>query len=846
MKTRNSVVASPRPSHVVRYLHSLLPSLALLALGCAGSQTAAPGASPATPPAAAAAAPAAPPSAASDWNAAPTNGSPGMDVPKLSGNNLVSNATFNDGKALPWTNSFSAPASGRSYVSKDGELCLEVTNKGANNWDAQLRHREMTIVKGHTYSISFKAHATQPTKARVKVGMAGPPYAEYWTDSVELTTHPQTFLGTFTMEKADDPTAELAFHLGGQMAEDAKPPFSVCLDDVNLDDPKFARKETSKAAPIPNVLVNQTGYLPTLPKIAAVKSASKTGEPWELLNSAGKAVASGTTTPNGTDAASGDAVHIVDFSTFTTPGKGYTLKVGKDVSHPFDIEPDIYRKLKYDALAYFYHNRSGIEIAMPYAGDKQLTRPAGHIGKEPNTGDKSVPCLAKSGCTYSLDVTGGWYDAGDHGKYVVNGGISVWTMLNQYERAKFLGSSAGDFGDGKMAIPEKKNGVPDILDEARWEIDFMLKMQVPAGQPMAGMVHHKIHDLEWTALGMAPHEDQIKRFLWPPSTAATLNVAATGAQCARIWEKIDKAFSARCLAAAEKAWTAAQANPAVMAGTSAVGGGPYDDKELSDDFYWAAAELFVTTKKDAYKTFIMKSPHWKAVPSTIGGEGLNTPMTWGDTAALGTISLAVVPNALPPADVAAARKNVETAADAFVDLIKSQGYRVPFKPGTKGFPWGSNSFVLNNMIVMGLAHDFTGDAKYLNGVNEGMNYILGRNPLDQSYVTGYGERPLEHPHHRFWASQANAKFPSAPAGAVSGGPNSGLQDPYVQAAGLAGCAPQKCFVDNIEAWSANEIAINWNAPLAWAAAFLDEKGGGAGSGKAAGKAAGAKHERKAK
>ena len=184
------------------------------------------------------------------------------------------------------------------------------------------------------------------------------------------------------------------------------------------------------------------------------------------------------------------------------------------------------------------------------------------------------------------------------------------------------------------------------------------------------------------------------------------------------------------------------------------------------------------------------------------------------------------------------RATVESTADAYLELIKTQGYRVPFKPGSKGFPWGSNSFVLNNMIIMALAHDFSHEQKYLDGVGEGMSYLLGRNPMDQSYVTGYGERPLEHPHHRFWAHQANAAFPGPPPGALSGGPNSGLQDPYVQAAGLAGCAPQKCFVDNIEAWSANEMAINWNAPLAWVAAFLDEKagpgGGGAGGGAAGG------------
>jgi endoglucanase len=807
-------------------------SLVALAAGCGGGATQAPAAS-APPPAATATAATAP--TASDWNAPPTNGSPGMDVPKLSGNNLIANATFNDGKSLPWTSSFTAPGNGGTAVSKDLEYCLEITNKGANDWDAQVRHREMVIEKGHTYSIAFKAHATQPTRVKAKVGMAGPPYHEYWSDTVDLTTHPQTFVGTFTMSGDDDPTAEFAFHAGGSLASEAQAPFSICLDDVSLDDPKFVRKGGAKADPIPNVLVNQTGYLPQLPKLAIVKSAAKSPETWQLLDSAGKVVATGGTIPQGLDAASGDAVHIADFSSFATAGKGYTLKVGKDVSHPFDIESDIYKKLKYDALAYFYHNRSGIEIKMPFAGDKRWTRPAGHIGVKPNLGDKSVPCLASSGCTYSLDVTRGWYDAGDHGKYVVNGGIAVWTLLNQYERAKYLGSSVADFGDGKLSIPEKGNKVPDLLDEARWEIDFMLKMQVPAGQPLAGMVHHKVHDVEWTALGLNPSDDPIKRFLWPPSTAATLNVAANAAQCARIWKTLDKAYAAKCLTAAERAWTAALAHPAELAGSGAIGGGPYDDKNVNDDFYWAAAELFVTTKKEAYKAFLLKSPYFKTVPTGSGDDGLNTPMTWADTAALGTITLAVVPNALPAPEIAAARKNVDAAADVFVDLIKGQGYRLPFKPGTKGYPWGSNSFVLNNMLVMALAYDFTNDAKYLNGVNEGMNYILGRNPMDQSYVTGYGERPLENPHHRFWSHQANAKFPSAPPGAVSGGPNSGLQDPYVKAAGLSGCAPEKCFVDNIEAWSANEITINWNAPLAWTAAFLDEKAEGA-------KVAGNKHK----
>ena len=215
---------------------------------------------------------------------------------------------------------------------------------------------------------------------------------------------------------------------------------------------------------------------------------------WELLDASGKSVAHGQTKVFGKDGASGDHVHLVDFTAVKAPGQGYVLKVGEEKSFPFDIGTGLYQKLNYDALAYFYHNRSGIEIKMPFAGKPELARPAGHLH------DKSTRCLKDSGCDYALDASRGWYDAGDHGKYVVNGGISVWTLLNWYERTKHIGASSADFADGKLNIPEGKNGVPDILDEARWEHEFLMGMQVPEGKPLAGMVHHKMHDESWTGL----------------------------------------------------------------------------------------------------------------------------------------------------------------------------------------------------------------------------------------------------------------------------------------------------------------------------------------------------------
>ena len=455
---------------------------------------------------------------------------------------------------------------------------------------------------------------------------------------------------------------------------------------------------------------------------------------------------------------------------------------------------------------------------MPYAGEERWARPAGHLP------DKA-PCAKDLGCNYTLDVTGGWYDAGDQGKYVVNGGFSAWVLLDEWERLEYLGKSGKDFADGKMNIPENHNGVDDLLDEARWEVEFLMAMQAPDGSEFAGMVHHKMHDEGWTALGLRPDQDTLKRTLRPVSTAATLNMAAVAAQAARIWKGKDKAFSAKALAAAEKAYAAAEKHPAKYAdpkdGNN--GGGAYDDDYVKDEFFWAASELFITTGDEKYEKDLKANPHYEKF---IHGDGAGTLLVWKDVEALGVISLSVVPNKLSKAERDAQRERLIHMADLYVAHQAKEGYRPPFEPpgnqeGKPSYPWGSNSFIAANAMVVALAYDFTKKPEYRDAVAAGMDYILGTNPMGQSYVTGYGEKPLVNPHHRFWAHQARADFPEAPPGILSGGPNSDLQDPYVQAAGLKkkGCAPQKRFLDNIEAWPVNEITINSNSPLAWVASF---------------------------
>jgi endoglucanase len=138
-----------------------------------------------------------------------------------------------------------------------------------------------------------------------------------------------------------------------------------------------------------------------------------------------------------------------------------------------------------------------------------------------------------------------------------------------------------------------------------------------------------------------------------------------------------------------------------------------------------------------------------------------------------------------------------------------------------GYSWGSNANLLNNAVVMAYAHRLTGDARYLDAVVQSMDYILGRNGLNFSFVSGYGTHTMQHPHHRFWAGRPGSGFPNVPPGVVAGGPNANPSDPEAMAPDIAGSAPAKRYIDDIGSWSTNEVTINWNAPLAWVAAFLD-------------------------
>ena len=780
------------------------------------------------------------------------------------GYNVILNSDFTEGgnKDLYWSK-LNEGAAANFAVDGQGRMCAKVNSRTPEDWHIRLYQTELTIDENVEYSLSFDVWASaasnivvdinDPTGAlyrslvyrevAVPAGLNGS--ATRFSESFKpMHDHP-TYGGNTALDKA----GQLQFTFGKGLVPVGA---TVCFDNIVLFDPTASAPEADVA--LPEVEVNQVGYAPLLSKVATYdvgdNSATQQRD-WQLLNSSGSLVENGRTllVNNGNiDRNSGKRIQHIDFSSVTSEGTGYVLRVKEGntwiKSHPFDISAESMSQLKYDALSYFYHNRQGIEILETVVGEAKWARPVGHAD---DIQIETFECIdnPQSAECYSLDASKGWYDAGDHGKYVVNGGISAWTMMNQYERSKYLGRNMADFAVNTMSLPvqETNNELPDILDEVKWEMEFLLNMQVPDGKPYAGMAFHRMNNTAWTGIPTDPSTDPGKRYAHAPTTAATLNLAATAAQCARVFAPFDSAFADRCLAASKKALAAAKQYPERFAEyggesnkvviTDPASGGPtgaglYNDVEVSDEFFWALAELYATTKEATYKNQLKNSPvYGKFAPGKDGDKVVGSLFNWQVTNLLGAASIVTVGDleGLDSTIVAQQKSLLKQGADVFVGFANDRGYSVPLD--TTATPWGSNSSVMNNMLVLGLVNDLECEQtnKYMDAFADGMTYLLGNNPNSISYVTGYGENSLQNPHHRFWANQADPNTPTPPPGAVSGGPNStwgttGNDD--IERYLARDCAAEACFTDHIKAWSTNEITINWNSPLAWITAYLDE------------------------
>jgi endoglucanase len=492
------------------------------------------------------------------------------------------------------------------------------------------------------------------------------------------------------------------------------------------------------------------------------------------------------------DPATGLAIYGGDFSAVRHPGVCRVLTSGGDSSALFAIGDSVYDGVYRKALKGFYFQRCGVALLPAWAGVYQ--HPACHVG------DGTYHSTADTSGFHP--ATGGWHDAGDYGKYVVNAGISVGTLLMAYE------DHTASFAQDDLGIPESGNGVPDILDEVRFELQWLLTMQRSNGGVCTKLTRTQFEGF------VMPQNDTGTRYLYQIASTATADFAAMMARAARVYQPFDAVFAQTCVNAATSAWAYLDAHPQIVptggfTNPSGTATGEYGDANDSDERLWAAAELFATTGTPAYQTYYLLNAG--SAGSAFAG------LSWPNVRALANLTyLKTNRGGMNETVRSDLRQALVSFCQTLVGKRNSSGYHVVLQPGE--YYWGSNSNALNAAMLLLAGYSESGTRTFLDAASDQLHYILGANAHALSFVTGVGSRATRHPHHR--PSESDGVADPVP-GLLAGGPNQYGGDPALNSAFSSSTPPALWYLDTVASYASNEICINWNAPLVFVAGCLN-------------------------
>jgi len=545
------------------------------------------------------------------------------------------------------------------------------------------------------------------------------------------------------------------------------------------------------------IRLNQVGYYPNSTKLAIV--TGKISSPFFcIVTSDGRdTVYQGSLSLEKKSSFSSTITRIADFTDFQQTGS-FVLRIdGLAQSYPFEIKNEVYHELARAVLKGFYYQRSSVPLDGKYAGKWQrgALYPDNVVLIHPSASDDGRPAGSV------ISSPGGWYDGSDCNKYIVNSAITVNTLLGAYEDfSKYFDSL-------KVNIPESDDQVPDILNEALFNIRWMFTMQ----DPFDGGIYHKCtsagsDNMLMNALAKQP------RYVVQKSTAAALDFAAVMAQAGRVFQRMKgqlPGLADSCLRASAKAWFWALKNPNVAYDQEkldrqykpAVTTSAFSDGELDDEWMWAATEMFVTSKNRMY---------FDVMEQNID-DSVSLP-SWNNVRMLGYYTMLRYQDNLPKftADmVERMRQRLLRIADDYLFHIPKNAFVTVMGQSKRDFVWGSNGIAANQGVLLINAFLVTGDQKYIEGSASNLDYLLGRNATGYCFVTGcFGTKsPMSPSHHASSADQVNEPVP----GLLVGGPNMARGDkcryPYTD--------PETSYVDNDGAYASNEVAIDWNAAMVY-------------------------------
>ncbi len=688
---------------------------------------------------------------------------------------IIKGGDFEEGSGS-WT-SYKNGGEVQMNVNEDKELQVDIANIGSVEHGVQIYYDGFAIRQGGVYEVSFDIHGTLERPVDWRIQVNGGDYHAYVMDTVTITPEVQHVSAQFTMDEETDPAPRFCFNMGlvDTLAEQGVtelPEHSIMIDNVSLIvvDATNMIKDP-EPVDVPLVKVNQEGYTREAVKTAVFSSLDERDNKFMVVDvNTNEVVFTGDISERIPNVATDEDVSSGDFSALQTPGTYIIRTIGNAESYQFEIGDDVYDETFADVVKMLYMQRCGMELTKDLAGD--FAHPVCH--------DKEAVVF---GTDTKLDVSGGWHDAGDYGRYVVSGAKAAADMLLSYEKNP-------DAYSDDMGILESGNGISDVLDEVRWELAWMLKMQ-----DASGGVYHKV-TCEVFPETVMPQDETDELIISPISNCATGDFAAVMAMAARVYEKTDKDFAAQCLEAAKKAYAFLSSNPqkGSFKNPGNVVTGEYPDFDYKDELLWAAGELYKTTQDSQYQDGI------KSIIEDVRIE----EMGWTNVGGYGAYAYLTAENRDQALEEAVKTKFLKIV-DEYLEKAKKNGYR----NASKDYVWGSNMIMANHGMMLFMADEIAPNEEYGAYAVDQLHYLMGVNGTGYCFITGAGTLCPENPHHR--PSQVLGK---CMPGMLVGGPDGDLEDPYAKAVFLNTAKPL-CYADNSQSFSCNEITIYWNSPLAY-------------------------------
>jgi len=638
----------------------------------------------------------------------------------------------------------------------NGHCRIGIERVGSVFWGVQLYQDGIALTQGSVYRLSFDAASTVPRSGTIRIQKNASPYTAYMEEQVSLTAEINRFSFDFEMQEDLDPASRLVFNLGVQESTGEKPDpeehdVTVGNFELILLEGMESSFEYDGHKNIPVIHVGQLGYRPDDVKKAVLVTDDSA---FEIRDAAtGETVFSGTASEQAHSAAADETVRVADFSELTAAGR-YIIRNSEGESYPFDIHANPYTDVTRAVLDMLNYQMCGVAV------DAGIW----------SYGACHLSDAVIYGTDKTKDVSGGWHDAGDYGRYVSPAAKAVTDFLLAHQLAP--------------------NPAPDLLDIVRYKLDWMLKMQ----DSETGGVYHKVSAANFCDVIM-PDEETAALYLSPISPTATGGFAASLAFASRVYRGSNPEYAGKLLSAAEKAWEWLIQNPMYKAfrNPDDITTGEYYDISSRDERLWAACELYSATGKDIYHDYILNELL------------LNPGLGWAGTGHYASIAYVLMPtDATDSAQRERMAESLLNACEDIMNLYSEDPYMISL--GVE-YPWGSNMHVANNAVLLLIGDMLRPNPVYAEAAMEHVHYLLGRNALSQSYITGFGSRPPERPYHR-----PSKVAGSAAPGMVAGGPNGQLEDPFV-ATMLKGLPPAKCYADSENSYSTNEVTIYWNSPV---------------------------------